>query len=950
MGVIARNGKYYGGESSQDVTVYSTMEEFEQETNPLVNHLYIIENSSYYWDGEQLISVGADKAIEAEEYTILSSNGNGWAEENIGKFYIKKEDNCSIIETPATAIGIRSSTETLEQNYWGNPQNNVKLYLKGAPLLQMIQENEDAPVLSMRGKGIIDVFGGENSRLDCQDETFISRMADSCPNWMSEKAYEVYSSSKSPFSENKEMSEDQLIYPLLSLKHCATIQATDTALVQFTGGSSLQVGGNAEVVIHGSGCDDEHLYEDYGRTKVYLRPGSKVYMQSDGKTTPLAFIESGGTGGKILFSTDAGLNSEVDDSIHYWRPMEHLITSLGHNHNIFTYPKTWIEQINTVQVKDYFYNNNSPEYDNATLNIEGKTNINIGDAGNLGIKIGPKNENSYLMITFDPNENTKTNLKMGCDAGSAEEWLIGSDEDAFQCVKFGTNSQSESVINFTPNGKTSVNFAPEQVCGISFTPKSTDIICQWDHLTGIFEGTDAFLQIEGQTHQESLDGSVLIQRGYSEQPINIADTIVESKDNYRKVKTTIYTQQNYTSFEDFYNELQNNIFDINKFLFTNNIMHYNSLSASQIPIEYSNAYVEKEESRQKAMYWTRLSTATNILKFVFYCQFEQEYEENELKEQILNKLKTDFYFYHQLTGSYEFQLDSIKKLGHYKKQYYYQCQVILRDAETLACLTFNSYLPGSSYADMFIEDKMFIKDQIHLTDYSFENVVVCMPTDRYALTFSYPVEIQHLGINWARPIQQSDNNRVTNGSIIQTYDKSNLLMRSNSPDTTDNEKNIIVTTSHDYTNLSSNQYELIEAFMQSNEYESFISSLTFGEGYEYWEITFIEVLNASSLSINYTFKKVNWEPHLISTDSPVLEMTGQSELRLYDDIFIQGEVKYGVPIYTFGDSTKANEQVSFTLDELKKIKSLLNSVPIQVVNDGTEATEQNILYFINNNN
>jgi hypothetical protein len=54
MGIIFRNGRPYGGEESPDVTVYNSMSEFEEEEIHLVEHLYIIANNSYYWDGEQL--------------------------------------------------------------------------------------------------------------------------------------------------------------------------------------------------------------------------------------------------------------------------------------------------------------------------------------------------------------------------------------------------------------------------------------------------------------------------------------------------------------------------------------------------------------------------------------------------------------------------------------------------------------------------------------------------------------------------------------------------------------------------------------------------------------------------------------------------------------------------------------------------------------------------------
>ena len=60
----------------------------------------------------------------------------------------------------------------------------------------------------------------------------------------------------------------------------------------------------------------------------------------------------------------------------------------------------------------------------------------------------------------------------------------------------------------------------------------------------------------------------------------------------------------------------------------------------------------------------------------------------------------------------------------------------------------------------------------------------------------------------------------------------------------------------------------------------------------------------------------------------------------------QGNAKANTGIYTFGDSKHPEDQVSFTLDELKYLKRFIGTLPSRIANDDSEATEPNTLYFI----
>lgn len=167
---------------------------------------------------------------------------------------------------------------------------------------------------------------------------------------------------------------------------------------------------------------------------------------------------------------------------------------------------------------------------------------------------------------------------------------------------------------------------------------------------------------------------------------------------------------------------------------------------------------------------------------------------------------------------------------------------------------------------------------------------------------------------WTRPISNRGN-----GPVAEIYDKSQILIRG-SWDTTE----VTGKTSFSFripktstpinsvADLTGEAKEIFEALqMELNEY--YVSGGTITKtGYNSWEDK-IEISKC-----NYSNKPADWKEHPDKIDgSPLIEIIENSEVRLSENIKITGN-NNGIS-FSNGEKT-----VSFSLDELERLKSLLS--------------------------
>ena len=136
----------------------------------------------------------------------------------------------------------------------------------------------------------------------------------------------------------------------------------------------------------------------------------------------------------------------------------------------------------------------------------------------------------------------------------------------------------------------------------------------------------------------------------------------------------------------------------------------------------------------------------------------------------------------------------------------------------------------------------------------------------------------------------------------------------------------------------SDQAQAIQDFVNGPDYADFlavIEALTIKpyshyKTYEAELWKFIEIKEGSAAgtyTVAYTIKPKDWHEHIDSTaNNPVVEITDDSEIRLYDGAIVKGyRPDFGETTFEFKSSDSSEEPVSFTLSELKALKQLLTT-------------------------
>lgn len=180
--------------------------------------------------------------------------------------------------------------------------------------------------------------------------------------------------------------------------------------------------------------------------------------------------------------------------------------------------------------------------------------------------------------------------------------------------------------------------------------------------------------------------------------------------------------------------------------------------------------------------------------------------------------------------------------------------------------------------------------------------------------------------------------------ILQLYDKANFAMYGDATIAPPTETKTYYLYKEDFPNEPTKQ-----DFETTESYQSFIDgvpdSYIWDGSYDYSCESDTSVRWKITISYNYTYTE-----HITEipapTDSPVFEMRSASELRVRDGAYIKAQTIEGETTIIFGSNRSQEEPVSFTLAELKNLKRFIGTIPSRIINDDSEATEPNTLYFI----
>lgn len=261
--------------------------------------------------------------------------------------------------------------------------------------------------------------------------------------------------------------------------------------------------------------------------------------------------------------------------------------------------------------------------------------------------------------------------------------------------------------------------------------------------------------------------------------------------------------------------------------------------------------------------------------------------------------------------------------------------------------------PNTPYTDLPEDIKTFLNQSsskpYNVGNYDFSNAETGVyntaehPRYKIETTSVYQGSAQHLGKEWYRPIQTAD--RVgtetwDQSPIIQAYGPVNCVLREGWSQGAYSHQGYTFTPTETYD--LTDKYEFIKQFKSGADYADFETFLN-GQIVDQYENIILNPDDSITIVYRYYY---NRNAHLNSyANNPIVEITDDSEFRLYNGIKIKAEVVGGESGITLSNSS-TNEEISFSFKQLEALKALLTQIPIQVVQSASEATEPGIMYFV----
>ena len=957
MGVIFRNGRPFGA-AAQDVTLVTNYSDLEELTNKQTNHLYIVTstNKSYYYDviNQTFVELTSTVIIPGAEDQLVAADGNGNAKANAGMFYSKYDNSKSqsILQSPASSVQFRS-TSNAEESYYGY-SHPMKLLMEETPLLQFIGSNQyGSPVLSMTNRGVVDIFGGRtgnynpiNATRQCSDDT----------KWISFQGYNYYNTVYSPFDTTKKLREESLIYPFLQFKDSSTVLMEGSSLLHMSGGSSLFMDGNADVRINGSYVNHGNQYDRWGRTYVDINPGSRVILTSSyrgGGTyssptdyVPLISMTCGGVDGSALggsidgqlilscqesptFSTSHDLYKSCVPDILNFTGMDQFLgfwgdTSQSSSQYHYVRKHMSIKDEDTSIVVDQLNNVRQP-----SILLQGRSHFCVGDQGIVGVKMAAQSGGA---IAIDWTSQGITGMKIGSGSGASSFYEITPNDGSKTRFKFSPTAGASTAIAIEPTGIFSLKINPGAVCGISFTPGYTDLSYQWQMADCSINSKDIYVDIDGFNRVELRDEAIIHMKGgahksdqrYRVQTYNGNQIVFQSTTDYSGMTVEDFSS---TDFEKFEYELSK------QGDFSQTKWYYESGGNITSEEYYSDKYTIVVEGfsktfRSRDTFYVR---SQNYYSSITTLQASTDYQQGIASQYGPNAVVTNA---------------SIRDYQYQDGYYYYNLNGTIDNARCSAnCAT--QYALDTPYEDFAPTDKINFDFNVWISTNAKvigNNVRSDMEYYNYVTNFKYRTATQ-LGEDWAAPIQQCEK-----GPVFQLYDSSNICMRNKDVNSSAQFTYMLNNPTETY-DFAKSQYEVITQFLNSADYTTFLSNASFVQDNDLSEIISLaegdEDNPGTKLFITYTEKWKDKENHIISNGTdPIIEMTGGSELRLYNGATIKAITEWDKTTITFSGTADEGE-VSFTIDELINLKRMASATPTVVVNDSSEMTENDTLYFLN---
>lgn len=599
-----------------------------------------------------------------------------------------------------------------------------------------------------------------------------------------------------------------------------------------------------------------------------------------------------------------------------------------------------------------------------SLFIGGSTIIETSDGGKNAFRFGGKGSLVYMV---EPESKSKVLYKF-------------APQGIFNFTVQG-NSDAETWFKYNPSNRVYVNIQPWKSMLVQVQPQEP-----WEIY---FEGGPGLIQVQGASHIENHGGTHIL-RNNSNSEQNAAAW--SHSQHYTSTGNLTFKTKNQYTAEDNLDALVADTADFLAFKDKLNENVPNTAYANKYRYDGGGKIVSSEPDYTEKVYATRIHGADGSYSGEFTTDWRTS-ARNSLFYYLKAGNKIPPNCADQGTGSYTY-------LYRYGNTYYYRADGIKYTHDGVEFKLNNEYPAETPLSSLSADDKEIIFGTFNQ---NISNAYVVASQVRSDMTYTttvtgYKTIYGHDGRDWAEPVLPYDGNPVS-----QMYDESNFLMRAATipyaagqttttirTSETDYEYTLIEFTGSGttadpylpyfetrkyYTKEDSGYYyvdncpadwgtaqnkyyrkttdqERYDKFMaNTTDYNLFLARIAVPlETYENLQILGVSAYHEVTpfkyyITISWNATKKEAYSYLPpSNGSPIIEMVGTSELRLWDGTMIKAKQGTTEAEFTFSDGTT---DVTFSISELANLKRMASATPTVVVDDSSEMTENDTLYFLN---
>lgn len=965
MGVIVRNGNAYGG-FDKDFTVVESLASVE---SPKTEHLYAVGKKLYYHNGTEWIEFNPDteipevKAINAEENQILVGDGDEWTK---GSSF--KQLNGSF----GAGIDV-SQNIPVEFGYRDGDDFKYGLQIKAVPNIpKKIRHwsNEfdgptmvaDCGFIEMKTAGAYqEHWTGPNISLrgDCLIDISSTPTAPSYTPLKNEDHQRIRQAFSLPQYPDANFTTTNI--PMLKMKDNAIIIMEENSLLQMKNDAIVEVSGAAKVSIDGYYSTKEvgPIASGPDPTEVFIGPGSHIKISGQGETnnqkvafsSPYFCMEkdhiimavfppnSSTIERKSGGSTEFRVTPIFGDNSMDWTPYLGFGSSSSFNGKQIAAHGTLCDNRTTLCDLTSSWNN---KIQNPYVLVQGKTTMEIGDGGALGIKMGPE-AGGVLGIDFTPGAGSYTYIKAGSAGGSSTILDLTSKAGSFKHIKFGLDSGAHLDMAVEFGGHSSIKIAPgsheSNFCSgnchlptqfaFNLTPVHTDIRAQWHETLCYLESRKSYIKTSDINHIDMSGGLLILRRKKEE-----IDSLWRA---YADTNTYTYqTKTDYNSISAFLADTNRNGENIDAFntdfgqgLFT----RYKRIVNASVNSAPSDGYEDMYQITISKVICdgdTVINSSTSVNSYTTWSQVQgnSSYTYVANKEGMTKKDTSTF-----SVSGYKIQLNDM----HFTKKSF-----TVKGLKNLYHTT-----TATSFADLNAEDQAII--QADLENQGFTNIdfsTAQLSSSSIRSDMRYDTTISNIQYYTNSPMAHDYSGVVQPTGdyeglpILQLCGKSSILMGDYIySDDTFYESQEDLPLSGDYVDVT--------AFKQSTVYSTFMTDLKQNNR----SLISLGSISKSSGSTANTYKysySYVYRQHMIARDNPIIDIQGKSTLQLenfnikgyigekgpavelgyegatllqLENFNIKGYIGENGPTVEFG---YGGTSVSFTIDELQRLKALLS--------------------------